>query len=89
MSNQNITPAAFRATVSEKQKSEHFSPREHVIENIYNALIRAHEPEGIRDAYDDALALLDFIEKRAIHRGADGVLYYVNPDHQVDFLESN
>jgi hypothetical protein len=60
------------------------SPREHVIEHIYE---RLRDADRTGDLYQDAIDLLGWIEERALGRDdSDGRLKFVNRDHPVEFL---
>jgi hypothetical protein len=60
------------------------SPREHVIEHIFE---RLRDADRNRDLYQEAIDLLEWIEQRTLGRDdEDGDLKFVNPDHPVEFL---
>ncbi len=58
------------------------SPREHIIERIFEVL----RDNDHGDDRQTAVGLLGWIEARLLGKDDDGSTKYVNPDHPVEFL---
>lgn len=69
-------------TQNSKTPNPTHSPREHVLEHIYEVL----RDDDRSDPNGTAMELLDWIEARLLGKDRDGSAKYANPDHPVEFL---